>query len=353
MRHNLVTEPATLPKSYPPLSAYRCRAVVDWLDIRINTKKPTNFMTVQAEITRIRGTPTPVYVEAQDEGPGRAATIFDIRIHDPNRLAELNAYMKLLDYRLPFFTPPQVVKLELAVDFYSRHNLPTDLSAMTERLMTEFAATGNNPRIYVPLKDGQYTTVFLQNRHVLFKPDSRHSMYVGNRHDEQSWRIYLKRTDHNQIPITDSREHRARVEVTLSGNQLSAHCTSLQSMADIRFEGLSDKFRFRKLALPQVSVGDIQRVLDERKVQDLQKTFRKGYVALWRSKRRKFSQHSRADIELKEMVRQSLRNLTERFCAEKRWKNGDKQANYAPTGPHNPNNLTTVIPTDTHPLHPT
>lgn len=307
---------------YPPLPRYRCRAVIDWLDIRIEVASATNFMTVQAEITRILGTPKPVYVSALDEGPGRAATIFDIRIHDPNRLTDLTACMAQLAARFPLSEPPEVVKLELAVDFYSRHDSPADLPAMTERLMRELAVEGNRPRQHIHIAEGLHVTEFLLDDEIQWKTNPHFMMYVGNREDAEAWRVYLKQTDFNKTPITDSQQHRARVEVTMSGEPLALHCTTLASMADMRFERLSDKFRFREFLAPEVpaDLQGIPRVLADRKAKQLRTAAQTGYIALWRSKRRKFSQHSRADIELNTMVRQSLRNLTERFCAKKRGK---------------------------------
>ena len=320
--HMTHTENSTIKTAYPSLSRFRCRAVVDWLDLRITTAKPTNFMTVQAEITAILGNTKPVYVAAQDEGPGRAATIFDIRFHDPNRWTDLTDCMEQMAVRFPFAAPPEVVKLELAVDFYSRHDSPSDLYAMTERLMRELAADGLKPRQHIHIAEGLHITKFLLDDEIQWKTNPRFMMYVGNRDDEQAWRVYLKQTDCNKTPIADSKQHRARVEVTLSGEPLAAYCITLQGMADMRFERLSDKFRFRDFKSPEVSpaLQGIPRVLALRVAKRLRIAAQAGYCALWRSKRRKFSEHSRADTELNTMVRQSLRNLTQRFCAEKRGK---------------------------------
>lgn len=317
------TENSAVHTAYPPLSRFRCRAVVDWLDLRMTTAKPTNFMTVQTEITAFLGSTKPVYVAAQDEGPGRAATIFDIRFHDPNRQTDLTDCMERMAERFPFAAPPEVVKLELAVDFYSRHDSPSDLSAMTERLMRELAADGLKPRQLIHIAQGLHITKFLLDDEIQWKTDPRFMMYVGNRDDEQAWRVYLKQTDCNKTPIADSQQHRARVEVTLSGEALAAHCLTLQGMADMRFERLSDKFRFRDFMSPEVSpdLQGIPRVLALRVAKRLRTAAQAGYCALWRSKRRKFSEFTRADIELNAMVRQSLRNLTQRFCAEKRGEN--------------------------------
>lgn len=68
---------------------------------------------------------------------------------------------------------------------------------------------------------------------------------IGNKTDPTSQRIYFKTTDHNGKPIEDTREHRARIEVTLQGEALPM--TTLEDWEGYSFKGLAEFFKFRVL----------------------------------------------------------------------------------------------------------
>lgn len=310
--------------NFPPLSNFRCKAVVDWLDVSISVKNSTNFQTIQKALQTIQGAERKRWVEAVVKGPGGAAKDFVIRLHDPQNFQSLNVLFKALEERFPFSSPPNVAAIEVAVDFYSKSNDRSELLGMTARLMHETTNDGNNPRQFVTkTKKGVSIMRKLVVDDCCEYIDPRNTYYSGTKDvDLIERRIYHKVTDHNQMPIPDITQHRARTETKLRGEELKEYVTSLASLSGCQFQSLAKKFTCRAFVPPEVSehLSPMERVLAIRERKVLTDASRVGHCALWKAKRRKFSQHSRADIELNTMIRESLRGLTQRFNTKKRWK---------------------------------
>jgi hypothetical protein len=309
---------AALPAS-PQLFNFTSKSVIDWLEIKIVTRKRTNFSTVQKHVMRILGTKKKCWVKALNERPGRAATIFVISLQDPKSFADMQDLFMQLDARFPFKSLPHVVAMEVAVDFYSCAHKRAELEGMTVMLKRQISVTGANPRQCEPLRRaGPLRTRSLRAGYEEVRAGG--TLYIGMRNDPVKWRIYLKDIDNNKKPIADVKLHRARMEVTLRGDGLTPYVTTLASLGQVKFEQLATKFRCRVFMPPKPAASSSMaaRVADVVKRRSLNLSARAGQHDLEVATRRKFSQHSRADVPLNTLVRGSLRSLTERFNAKKR-----------------------------------
>ncbi len=343
-------------QDFPPLSNFRCKAEVDWLDIAITTKNATNFNTIQIALKQILGAHRKTWVEPMDKGPGGAAHIFKIRLHDPKSHASLSELFADLEERFPLASLPSIAAMEVAVDFYSKSNNRSELEAMTMRLLRETANNGVNPRQFLTKTNtGASVMRELLNAEQNEYVNSRNTYYAGTKDvDPVEWRIYLKVTDQNQEPILDVSQFRARMETILLEHKLSKHFTTLLSLEGFRFECFAKLFSCRIFVPPVVNVGllPMKRLLAERKLKILTDASRVGQCALWKSKRRKFSEYSRADVQLNEMVRDSLRCLTRRFNTKKRGGIRSKSGVLPLSAPLALLTTNTVTPTSSSSSHP-
>src|SRR5450759_1208187 len=135
---NLSIETSTIcsPRSSliaKPSANYRFRAVIDWISLLIVTKQPTNFDTVRTRM----GIP---YVKATDEGPGKAATEFTIRIQEPTSWASIDKTLTQFTHDHPLAAPVKVTGIEIALDAYSRTHDRDELVDMVAQFY-KFATT--------------------------------------------------------------------------------------------------------------------------------------------------------------------------------------------------------------------
>ena len=99
---------------------FRFRAVVDWIEIEIQTKTPTNFQTV-------RRSGSLHYALPMNKGEGGTGTLFRFRIQDPKNWLQVLETCKCITAKLPIEGSPKVVGIEIALDAYSRVRIPPNL----------------------------------------------------------------------------------------------------------------------------------------------------------------------------------------------------------------------------------
>lgn len=296
------------PQDFPCLSNFTCKAVVDFIKIGIVTLRNTNANTIRLALLSMDGVDTRIYVHPIDVGLGNAAQKFVFTIQEPKSVASLARILENLEKRFPFASQPQIVELEIAVDFYSKTNNRADLESMVLRLIRELAHSGTNPRQFVPMKNHKNGRMrFLTND--CERIDARDTFYAGNKLDAIMWRIYLKITDNNRKPLVNQSEHRARMEVKLQGDALAAYFTDLDSLRDARFETLAQKFKCRAFVPreAEASLSPFQKHLAQIEGNYTMRDWQVGQHILTIPKRRKYSSDSRADVELNVIVRGALR----------------------------------------------
>lgn len=97
------------------LGAYQCRAVPDWIDVRIELNRPSQFWWVNKHIEKLTGRRE--HVVPFDEGPGGAASVFFVRFQEPN-FTLVRKVLKEIEDKHGFATSPVVTAIEISIDFY-------------------------------------------------------------------------------------------------------------------------------------------------------------------------------------------------------------------------------------------
>lgn len=336
-------------------SAFKAKAVVDWIDVEVKTAKRTQQQWIQKDLRHILDLPDrakDIWVEPVSPGSGGASCVFRVRLHDAlaNSYGELKSIMEALAARKPFAAPPKVHAIEVAVDFYAKGQAnAAALADLTERLQTGIAARGN-PRQFDPTIGSKGRNVYLAARCTgedkrgndywlaadADAMDSALNLHIGNKGskerriqgDDICWQVYFKRTDKAGIPLPAD-EQRARAEFTLQGAALTGRgITDLGSLKGFRFEILADLLHFRRLK-PIEEIVEGMNPFAAYAVRNLWHngngtvtTWPLGWLAHRRDKRtgqprkavdRKHSVHTVADDDLNRTVRKSLAALSRRF----------------------------------------
>jgi hypothetical protein len=121
---------------------YETTAVIDWIDLVITTRRPTQFQHIQRQlggILQLSPASTPIYVEALEVAqPNDPATRFRLRLHD----APANSLSRLerIATELNLACVPAIFAIEIALDFYHRTSNSAELLTLTRRLMQSLAA---------------------------------------------------------------------------------------------------------------------------------------------------------------------------------------------------------------------
>ncbi len=293
------------------INSFLCRAVVDWVEVKIQTIKTTNFQTVQRVFREALCLPENIniWVKAHDANEGGGACHFSVRIHDVNRYSDIEQKLIFVDAKLPLSENWLISKIELAIDVYC-----DDPEATTARLYKFMAnPVSTNRRIY---HEGRGTPKAVP-RH--FESITRHlsegwQIAIGNKTDERYQHLYVKDSD----TINGERQavpKRARLEIRLSEAALPYQ--TREGWQQCKFERLADYFRQRQLKQDLEPL--IQRMAEaadqigERKTRN-----RRGGGT------RLYSKATKAD-PINEAIRQALRDLS------KRWKGSGKRGRPAKT----------------------
>jgi len=215
-------------------SRYRFRAEVDWIDLRIATAVPTNFMTVRNRLNV-------GYVEPECPSAGGACKEFRVRFQAPKSWADLDDRLQKLTVDHPLAEPVSVTGIEIALDAYSRDHSHDDLVEMTVRFYRCASKLVSSNRRASKGKHGSHGLETLPQLRSLIADG--YNIYIGNLTDDQRQHIYLKETDNKvMLPIA---EHRARTEFTLNGNKIPGQNFGSWKTRD--FTEFAHFFKFRRL----------------------------------------------------------------------------------------------------------
>lgn len=239
----LTTARAASPSSRSKVAGgytnFSFRAVVDWVELTLTTARPTNFMTMKG----ILGVE---YVKPKDEGPGRAATVFQVRFHEPKSWHDVEAALKRLEAHADLASDPQVTEIELSFDAYNLtgpHTELVDLAAHFYRGCTLLVSS--NRRLYRRTHETQEVV-----SHQLLKArlTDGFNLNVGSPSggDAVIQHVYVKQKDAGKSLPKD--QWRARYEVRLSGAALPF--TALSDWARVDFTRFAKYFKYRKVIAP-------------------------------------------------------------------------------------------------------
>jgi hypothetical protein len=304
-------------------SAYRTTAVVDWLTLEIEIARSTQFQWLQRTLANHFGDDTRAYILAVDPGAGGASTKFLIRLNDAccRDIGTIRTALATLDQRHALVGPAIIKGLEVSLDFYpTDEQARADLLQLVARLQMSLAVYGTSHRQVGPSKRPD----FLDSTR---KPDPQQTLYINNKSDPVSWRVYHKITDQKRaLPRQD---HRARVEFTLQGAGLHEHgINSLDDLAERGFVGFGHFRQFHPVAkLIAGKKPALAYLLQHatRRNRNMIALYPFGRHAYRRDSRtgkprnggrpelRNHSTHTIADAELNHLVRDRLRDLTQLF----------------------------------------
>lgn len=228
-----------LGRSTSQYANYRFRAVVDWISLKIVMQHPTNFDTVRKRM----GVPfaTPV-----NEGAGKAATEFIVRIQEPTSWANIEMTLAMLTHDHPLAAPVEVTGIEIAMDAYSRTDNREDLVDMVARFY-KFAAVivSDNHRTS---GKGKHSSQGIETYRSLRKRiQEGFNIYIGSTVDPTYQHMYVKETNNknNVVEKLPDSERRARSEFTFSGKDLQH--SSLTDWFEHDFTLEARCFKYRKL----------------------------------------------------------------------------------------------------------
>lgn len=316
-------------------SAYRSKAVVDWLVLEIEVGRPTQFQWLQRTLADHFGDHTRTYIEAIDAGAGNTATSFLVRLNDSccRDGHTIRAALAALDREYTLVGTVLIRSLEVSLDFYPKDvQARADLLTLVGRLQISLeAANGISHRQVGPSKQPD----FLDSTR---KPDPEKTLYINNKADPVSWRAYHKVTDRGQpLPHHD---HRARVEFTLQDAGLHSYgINSLNDLVEHGFDKFAHLLHFRKfLPISTLLAGKAPSVAcalrhATRHVRNTIALYPFGRYAYYRDnrtgyprnggrpKQRKHSTHTESDDELNHLARDRLHDLTKNFHTKLEAKN--------------------------------
>ena len=282
------------------LDAFRCSAVVDWIELEVDLRRKTQFQRVHAEIKEAIG--QACWVKLLTSRATTSGTRFRVRFQQPTMVG-LHAARIALDAKFGIQSDPAVSSLEISVDFRPRtpldaarktmvgllvrHHLPDRDMLSTEDEMPRF-------RLGSRLLDG-YVFPWSQspNRRAINQALRRSNegdraapvdgtFYIGKRDGPVMWRTMDKTIDQQNRPSMtrvdlEAKECRARIEVTLDRDELDV--LGIQTLSDFAsFNFVTLQRRYFKFMLPTFANCDLAPI-------GLQRTMR---AYLERERRTKF-----------------------------------------------------------------
>ncbi len=219
------------------LNAYRCTAVVDWIDVEFELMRQTQYWKLNERIAKLTGRKE--FPEALDLGPGRTVTLYKLRVQEPD-LKSLRKVLMNLDAEYGFAASPRIAGIEFSVDFYPkspseeararihgvliRHLFPTTKVLRSNRTWPRFTPGSIKSTDYIISRNESDDSLDIGDR---MSPGLDRivpygsTYYVGERDDPRAfWRVQNKVLDkQNKVAGTKDElpedKKRVRIEVTL------------------------------------------------------------------------------------------------------------------------------------------
>jgi len=274
---------------------FEYKAVIDFVEITFRTKKASNGFSIKRNVEFD-------FVKPLDKGPGAAANEFTVKVQDVKRWSDLDKCYKKLKAQYELESEPKITCVEVSFDAYS---IGATYDEMIEHVASYYWMLANPVSLNRRFTRGQKgTTQGLGSRsYMLNRLKGGGTIYIGDhRYDSEGMRIYYKTIDkQSQLP---PEKHRSRIEITLRGNKCPF--TTLEEARNFKFSNLAHYFRFRQLksnlSKLRTSVAERTSLLGERKSRQ-----RRGHGEYM------YSEMTKADSVLNDIVYYQLRNLTMRL----------------------------------------
>lgn len=235
------------------LDSYRCRAVIDFVEVEIHTIRPTGVTAVRNWV--VDGVKSESVFCRNLDGTKNSAKVFSARIQEPTSKMLSKVERAIEHNRAGLAQPASIRTIEVSVDIYARSGKQEDRARMVGLLHRTYLpvmdtwTTRATPRFVVG--DPSATTHLIKHlpkdqgvypEQVPPGPPLESTMYFGERYG--SWMVSVQNKVGDQrnagtMRVLAEREKRARIEVTLGGPEL-------RKLGLISLSGLS-RFRFAKL----------------------------------------------------------------------------------------------------------
>jgi len=232
------------------LTAYECRAVVDWVEVRFCLCRPTQGVAINSHLRKELGQS----IHVKEEGDNQT---FRLRVQELASSSFLDKLVDAMHAKWGLRCEPDVMGLEISVDFRPKVHSVEALDRLFGVLVrTHFPGRDvmarKNDRPRSGWKEGRWTKA----RSVLPWTDSRATrshlaittaenhpavlgatFYEGEKDSESMWRVMIKQIDQQSIAAGTRRElpeeeHRVRIEVTLDFREL--HKLGITTLAELK-----------------------------------------------------------------------------------------------------------------------
>lgn len=248
------------------LAEFMFKAVIDWVTIRVNLKRVTQFRFLQEYLSSFLG--ESAYVDPVRPGAGGESSIFDVTIQEPRSLADIMEISAYIGDMFGEASEPEIRAIEFSVDAYphvpEQQKRDLLIGVMQRSIFTTrdiWKNPGSRPRSSIGPKSPHKAD--MKNRKLLVEgrkgipgeaylcPDSHRApfldgtMYLGDRDkDDVMMRIMDKMLDKQNFAdgtrkVLSETEKRVRIEVRIRGKELAS--LGLTTIADFR------GFSFNKL----------------------------------------------------------------------------------------------------------
>ncbi|MCO5105051.1 MAG: hypothetical protein M9919_13725 [Burkholderiaceae bacterium] len=222
-----------------PLSDFKIRACVDWVQVRVTLPRPSQPRHVRARMPASWGTPP--YADAID-GVASSRT-FEFRVQNPRCANELFAQVQALAQNGHGFpeTAIEITGIEVATDFFpTTDTAPARLAQVVAYLTEHLAKPPPGPRRM--LHAGRFSAA-AGRRNIVKALADGYSLFIGDKDAIDAARGYCKTYDTGDgkryAPLAPG-QHCARLERRLLGNDCPF--TTLQGWRDFKFESLAGHF---------------------------------------------------------------------------------------------------------------
>jgi len=296
---------------------FRFEAVVDWIDLEIETITSTQAWRIQkaTDISFVAACNLHTRKAHPKGSANTPSTLFRLRIQEPKKWADVAKLINDVADNFPLAAAPTVCGIELAFDAYckgepSQQELAELIVHMFRRIK-RFADRDANPdfkdnrRLYKDFKGSRENIPVHEESFIRYLIDG-YQIGIGREDADHYQHLYLKTTD--KKPGEERRtlmphDQHARFENRLQGDMLPCH--SIAEWSAFKFEDLAKYFQFRTLKnedglLPQLllSRGYVGEELSKEKQEKLRRKHRSGTLTV---------------SDLRDAARYKLRDLSKRW----------------------------------------
>lgn len=295
-------------------SRFRFVVVVDWVELEIQTLKPTQAKHLHAmgggSFSHAHGINPQTGDKFPENRKNTTTTHFAVRIQAPERFAKIAAALATISDRLAPSAVITVRAMEVALDAYGNdtqlggHGL-AEMAAHFLKAINRVSEA--HPRIY---RRNRETRAISSHQELIAALQDGFQIGIGNGNGDRFQHGYFKTTD-NQQQLADN-ECRARIEIRLQGKACPVN--TLDDLEGFEFSSLSKYFRFKQFRELET---DLQRRLAERQICHGNVIGNDGKLTTINREEGGTRKNKRGTMSspLSEIARVRLRSLTKRWRA--------------------------------------